>query len=288
MRIPGFIFLLILLLILASGNLNAASTLDCVRYLNPSPSLQTVPVAVERVSAKPLNLSVFLPFPNNSFVLSMNDNKLAGVDGNGGIYLYPVHFLLGDGTLESPFIEVDLRVNSNLQTCLYELRRNLLAELRSQSLAYNKENLTILLKTFISNYLQQSQTQNFSDRVQIPPVLTGIPGQNLQLLPNLFHQVVPLELYLKQGQGVCLQKALLTSLLMKMPGIEIDHQIRMGGTEKIGHTWIELSDGRHLDPTWNLLIKPTQSGSYWEDWFEINETRLFRYRTYPYSVLQLN
>lgn len=106
------------------------------------------------------------------------------------------------------------------------------------------------------------------------PVLTG------QTFP-----VVPLEKYLEAGQGYCIQKALLASLILERAGVP--HRIANGAVSKspgvsTGHTWIELQDGRVLDPAWKQLGKPETQGAPVPGFFRFGGSWRFENQTFPY------
>jgi hypothetical protein len=66
--------------------------------------------------------------------------------------------------------------------------------------------------------------------------------------------VVPLERYLELGQGYCIQRAILVHILLERIGIRsrIVAGAVMNNGSSSGHTWVELEDGRVLDPSWEL------------------------------------
>ncbi len=106
------------------------------------------------------------------------------------------------------------------------------------------------------------------------PVLTG------QTFP-----VVPLEKYLDAGQGYCIQKALLASLILERAGVH--HRIANGAVSKsagvsTGHTWIELADGRILDPAWKQIGTPDTTNAPVPGFFKFGGSWRFENQSFPY------
>ncbi len=107
-----------------------------------------------------------------------------------------------------------------------------------------------------------------------PPYLTGVR-----------FPVVPFERWLEVGQGYCLQKALLGALLLERAGVPcrlVQGAVAKGPGCTTGHAWIDLGDGRILDPAWGSLDRPTARDSQFPDRFRFGSSFRFENQCYPY------
>jgi transglutaminase-like putative cysteine protease len=76
--------------------------------------------------------------------------------------------------------------------------------------------------------------------------------------------LVPLERFLDVRYGYCLQKALLGALILERAGVPhrvVHGAISRGPGDSGGHSWLELADGRVLDPAWALVTRPQSEGA---------------------------
>jgi hypothetical protein len=106
-------------------------------------------------------------------------------------------------------------------------------------------------------------------------------GQNLPVLP--------LEEWIRHQEGYCLQMVLVASMVLERHGIP--HRVVNGAlvytTVKYygGHVWIELADGRVLDPAWGVLEAPGAGPSYIPLGFGFGGGFRFPYSVFPYLEL---
>ena len=269
-RILGF-FLVYFSFLTAQGN-----TLDCLQGLSPKAELRAVGVETINVNASVVS-TIWLPMPKSS------NKRILDLNSMGFNTAYPSDFAISDGTLVSAFASVDLRAGSTLDRCLNEMA----ASVRRQAPTIERQ--IFLLKDFIGFYLEHVPDDFlFPWSLQHEPRLPsqfyearGLPAGHFPLLTNMRHPIIPLESYLWARRGACQVKALLTSLLMKKLGIL--HQMRSGFSEWSGHAWIELPDGRHLDPTWQILDYPHTDGA-WPGWFRVDQTFLTRNQVFPFAA----
>ncbi len=117
------------------------------------------------------------------------------------------------------------------------------------------------------------------DRQEIgaPPVATG------DSFP-----VVPFERYLEAGEGYCIQKALLSALILDRLGIPfrlINGAVSTGPGKTCGHTWLELADGRIFDGAWSTVEQPRRDHADHPDWYRIGGSYRFPNQRYPYLAL---
>lgn len=267
--------MLALALSLLASSLAVAAMPDCVRGVLPSVSERGV--GVETVHKDPGRvITIFLPMPGRGqALLDLNAMRFAAS--------YPERFTMSDGTLASAFISIDLTRNSTLSYCVRELAAQVRAEARS------REQKLEALRNLAHELLREvPDSYSFPWDPRREPRLPREFAQAGELAPghypletSLSHPVIPLEAFLKQGRGACLPKVMITSLVMKE--LDIDHRVRAGGTESSGHMWIELPDGRHLDPTWRLLQRPSSRGAS-PGWFRMDQTYLFENQFFPVTV----
>lgn len=220
-------------------------------------------------------ITVFVPMPAGDEGHLEDINALAFGEG------FPQRFSFGDGSLKTAFVDVDFRAGSRLRKCVAEL---------ADRFREGEGNETSRLVHFLDDYLDPVP-EDFrfpwepARDPELPPEFTeaaDLPVGHFPIATKLTLAEVPLEAFLQAKRGVCVQRVLLLSLLMDELGLP--HRVRAGGTDGGGgHVWIELPDGRHLDPTWHLLEKPNVNGAA-EGWFRIDKTYLFRNQVFPVAV----
>ena len=254
----------------------AAPKLACLEGFTPQPVSRKVGVETIHLLNRTV-ITVFTPMPASEKGRVLNINAMAFGDA------FPERFVLTDGTLSSAFVSVDLSPGSRLQYCVDELTAALNVQLGSP----DADPLPKLV-TFLDQYMD-SVPPGFRypwDRRQVPELPKEYyaardfsPG-HYPLSTSLRHPTVPLESFLLERRGVCQQRVMLVSLILQRLGIS--HRSRAGGSGGgAGHIWIELPDGRILDPTWHLLEKPTTKGAF-PGWFRLSQTYLFRNQVYPF------
>lgn len=221
-------------------------------------------------------ISIFLPLPKTQGGIIRD---LQVMDFHSA---YPRDFTISDGTLRTAFISVNLRDGSVLRSQIDRLAAEVLTQARGG------DPLPVL-SHFISRYL--GEVPRGTRLPWDPAPVVGVPaeffavkhlgaGHGPLTVHGRQHPTVTLESFLAEGKGTCLPKVLLTSLIMKK--LELPHRVRAGGTEQSGHMWIELPDGRHLDPSWGLLQMPTTAGAS-PGWFRFDQSFLFRNQFFPFA-----
>lgn len=247
----------------------------CVRGFEPRAEKRAVGVeTIHKAGSQVITILLPMPAPG-TLVLDLNAMTVRSS--------YPERFAMSDGTINAAFITVDTSPRSRLSHCVEELAREVQKE------AGGKEAQLSLLKDFLSSYLREvPEDYSFpwdpARERRLPKEFAeaaNLSAGHFPLATSLTHPAVPLESFLKAGKGACLQKVMLTSLVMKELGLE--HRVRAGGTGDAGHMWIELPDGRHLDPTWGLLMKPSRAGAG-PGWFLMDRTYLFENQFFPVAV----
>lgn len=252
-----------------------ASLPDCVHGYRPVASSRAV--GVETIHKDPSRIiTIFLaqPAPGRQ-LLDLNAMRVNSH--------YPERFTISDGTLATAFVSVDQRRGSVLRACVEELATRVRSEARS-----DEKKLEVLRDLSHELLREVADDYRFPWDPRREPRLPGefkeagalAPG-HYPLDTGLTQPVIPLEAFLRHGKGACLPKVLLTSLIMKE--LDLPHRVRTGGTESLGHMWIELPDGRHLDPTWRLLQRPSSRGAP-PGWFRMDQTFLFENQFFPVAV----
>jgi hypothetical protein len=265
--------LFILYLLLSPFAEARAGSLGCARSVDSSVS-GTRAAGVETIHKQGNTvITILLPMPKGGAALL--DLNAMGFNAS-----YPERFTMSDGTLGTAFVEVDTRNRSSLMDCV----RGMAEQVREQG--SSKDAMLGVLKDFISQYLLEvPEGARFPWDPKKEPKLPAEFQEAADLKPGHYplktgiqHPVVPLEAFLKQGRGACLPKVMLTSLVMKE--LKIPHRVRVGGTDSSGHMWIELPDGRHLDPTWKLLKSPSARGAG-PGWFRFDQSYLYENQFFP-------
>lgn len=247
----------------------------CVRGFEPRIEKRAVGVeTIHKAGAQIITILLPMPAPG-ARVLDLNAMTTRSS--------YPELFTMSDGTINAAFITVDTSPRSRLSHCITELANEVRREARGGEAQLS------LLQDFVSRHLKEvPEDYSFpwdpSRERRLPKEFAEAaelaPG-HYPLATSLSHPAVPLESFLKAGRGACLPKVMLTSLVMKELGLE--HRVRAGGTGDSGHMWIELPDGRHLDPTWRLLQRPSRAGAG-PGWFLMDRTYLFENQFFPVAV----
>jgi hypothetical protein len=279
--IPMFFLKHLLILFFALSSSSALSrplkTLKCVENMNITPSLRAVGVETIHKTATSI-VTIMLPLP-----ISSDQGRIFDLNALGSEKHFSQRTAISDGSLKSAFISLDLQSSSRLSQCINEMSAQVQERIKSGIDVYP------VLTTFISEYLAMAP-EGFrfpwdpQEEIALPPEFKQAapmkPG-HAPLLTTLVHPTVPLEGFLLAQRGACLQKVLLTSLIMR--NLQISHRVRAGAFEATGHIWIELPDGRILDPTWQHLGYPTTHGAL-PGWFRFDQNLLYQYQLFPFAA----
>lgn len=271
-----FFFLASFLTLNSWTNTWAVSQAD-VSFLN----FLYTPVGVEYIHSPPpgARVSAYVPLP------ALGQGHIEDFNAYSYYKKYPQKFTLSDGTLLTPFIYVDVTPYSTLK----KLIRKYAEQISNTNTAqYQQINI---LRDFVSKQILNMVPENdpivryFAEKNYSFPEFqqTGSlkPG-HFPLATNFNFQTVRLEDIIKYGRGFCIHKVLVTSLIMKE--LKIPHAIRFGSSGLEGHDWIELPDGRILDPTWNLVVYPDYNNPINKGWFWLDHTGVYKYDFFPFAV----
>ena len=192
----------------------------------------------------------------------------------------PERFVIGDGSSRRVLVGVDLRKNSPLTRRIEQMKAHIISRLfRPEEVLL--EPLLDILKIDVANFMGVIRNADGSVDsglgigplpwdATLKPEISNNPDLRFSSLDHeaLASQhtleVIPLEKNIECGQGCCLHQSILASILLKAFGFK--NRLRFGATTSdpafgtSGHVWIELEDGRILDPTAWLLEKPQFAG----------------------------
>lgn len=212
----------------------------------------------------------------------------------GKVEPLPEHFLVSEGTLASAFIDVNVKRGSRLRGIVHRMTLEVKRRIRAGGDPIE------IMRTFIGEHLglqPEEARPGLDPQVPIPTSPTEweevgklSPGHQ-PLLTAIDHRVMNLEDFYDLGYGRCMPKVLFTSLILNRLGIPhriVNGAYQAGGENQpiTGHVWIELADGRILDPAWQVVGHPGKIG---EDgaapgWFRFSNSFLYRSINYMLTV----
>jgi hypothetical protein len=228
--------------------------------------------------------SIVIEFPLEFSGLLVNWN--AGTSDD-----LPDYFVIGDGTTLMPFILVDKRPGSVLAKKVTAIKQKIKSALgplgsssREKILRYVTEHINDVIDwDIIPN--QEIESGAFEESKN---KLLNLPiGQWIET--KYTHPLKPFEQTINSGKGVCIDMALLASLVLEQ--FSIKHRLVFGSVQNFyesggGHTWIELPEGRILDVAWKTLAFPGQNRSGYSDWKFFGNQYGYQYR-FAYSFFPL-
>lgn len=101
--------------------------------------------------------------------------------------------------------------------------------------------------------------------------------------------MVPLERWIDLGLGYCIQHSLLAALVLQRVGVKarvVSGAIDQGPGRSSGHTWVELLDGRAIDPGWRVITpKILNANDLFPNRFWVSDSYRFENTNFPYLVL---
>jgi hypothetical protein len=276
------------------------------RFISSVPA--TVEAGVAHVHSYRLNpgdggmvVSVLVPSPKG-----IPGAVIADLSTQSASRPWPPRFVISDGYPGGEFLYADLSPGSPLKLELQRILKNL----KNKGLDPDKnreaflEHLRDHAAKFFRSTDERSLSQVAQGAIRKPPGFTmgatasrefsDFSGKGIG--PAVFDlgqekAVTPLEYHFtREACGMCIHKALLTSLILQEAGIP--HRFRTGfashsgpSYRNTGHSLLELSDGRILDPTWNFL-KPKKQHPQHPDWIEGAGWWWTENAHFPFLVLQ--
>jgi hypothetical protein len=186
--------------------------------------------------------------------------------------IFPRRFIIGDGGDNRPFMLVDLNEGSPLDHHVGRVLRHLK---RRGMNADDPESVFDFLHKRLGNYLSNDGSSGDQPSLVGEEAQRIFAGQNVPNAPlsgtvavptGQRYPVIRFEDYFTRGNAVCIQKVLLAAFILER--LRIPHKVVTGfttaqpGAFKFGHSWIELADGRILDPEHKVMAWPTPHERY--------------------------
>ena len=248
----------------------------------PSHLPSSLPVGVETIHRDTEKIiTIFVPLaPTGTASRMMNTNLK-----NAGAPLTD-RFVISDGTVRTAFVGVDTLPGSRLDLCLTEILSGFPTKKPEGVLDYIRDHLQEdFLKEPPKGFNFAWDQNRKADSPELTELFHAAKDMTVGQYPlrsKTLDDVVPLEKFIEAGYGTCLHKALLASLLLTKLGIH--HRLVNGATRLVGHTWIELDDGRILDPSLEQLDH-AETAKALPGWFKYGNTFAFENQVWPYLAL---
>lgn len=219
----------------------------------------------QRVVPSRIALSVFTPLPSANL-----PGKVVNLNGCGSGVL-PERCVIGDGGTTRAFLGIDRRQGTPLDRKLDQI----VAKIPRGPQGFSLDGVVEHLRANVNQLIRWTPGSAFNDgRAELPwdrsICITPSASATLRAAENDAvgsgprdtgdsFPVVPFERYLDKGQGYCIQKALLASLVLSKLGFShrlVNGVVCQGPGRTTGHTWLELPDGRVFDPAWASVGRP--------------------------------
>lgn len=212
----------------------------------------------------------------------------------------PERFILGDAGHTRAFLGIDKRPGTPLDLALAEIE----ARIPRRDGAIHAEDALDFVRQHTNGIIAWTNGSAYNDgrkefpwdkAIQVGQDVWGTFGAaadqqvgDLPLDTGAPFPVVPLERYLELGQGYCIQKALLAALILdrlEIPFRLVNGAVARGPGLTTGHTWLELPDGRVLDPAWRTLAPKGRPAADHAEWFSFGGSDRFANQRFPHLVL---
>ncbi len=219
----------------------------------------------------------------------------------------PNKFMISDGTLIRPFLQIDKTPGSELNNYLISLRSYI-----TQGLHYKNPSEVppeVLFNFLTKNMKMFIDWSNEKDDMHIygwhPTAATttqfdvtyAADFTKLFTLPvgqwietTYSHLGFPFRQVIMAKKGFCIDMVLLSSFILE--SFNIQHRVVFGSVLENdslggGHTWIQLNDGRILDVAWQTLDFPKlNQRSDHDDWLWFGNAKGYQYR-YAYNFFPI-
>jgi hypothetical protein len=266
-----------------AAEIRALPKLQCLAAsAKPSRLPAQLPVGVETIHRDATKIiTIFVPLAPPEAASRMMDTNSKNPEAP-----LAERFAISDGTVRTSFIGVDTQKGGTLDLCLKEILRRLPTRKPEGVLDYLRDHLQEnFLRDPPQNYVYSWDKDRKSDAPELTELYHAAKDMTVGQYPLRSKQtddVVPLEKFLEAGYGTCLHNAILASLLLTRLGIK--HRLVNGATQKGGHTWIALDDGRILDPSLRQLDRAEASQAL-PGWIKYGDTFVFENQVWPYLAL---
>lgn len=246
-----------------------------------------------RVLPSTIAISVFTPVPSAAFPSVVLDLNAKTFD-----QIIPDQAIIGDAGLTRAFLGVDKREGTPLDTKLDAIVAKIPKKADGSidaetAIQYVRVQVGQLIAWTAGSSANDGHAEFPWDKaIKIPQSVwetfssvAYAPVGNSPVQTGFEFPVVPLEKYLEAGEGYCIQKALLASLILEKCGVK--HRLVNGAVSQkpgksVGHTWIELADGRVLDAAWKTVAMPEKNGAPVPGFFKVGGSWRFENQTFPY------
>ncbi|MFH1812146.1 MAG: transglutaminase domain-containing protein [Pseudomonadota bacterium] len=248
-----------------------------------------------RVVPSHIARTVFVPLPTTEFPGQVLDLNAKTHD-----QILPSRCVIGDGGLTRCFIGVDKRPGTPLDRWLDKIIARMPQGADGPepeaAIAWLRDNVNQVIRwTAGSRYNDGRAEFDWDKDIQVGPdtwqrfndAASQAVG-NAPLDAGQSFPVVPFEKYLDKGEGYCIQKALLATLVLEKLGIPCrfaQGAVSMGPGRTAGHSWVELQDGRVLDAAWGMLSQPGARNPVIPGEFMYGSSYRAENQSYPYLGL---
>ncbi len=219
----------------------------------------------------------------------------------------PDEFVVGSGSIQRPFYKIDKSAGSPLHGRIQEIKNHIISlHSHQKATSLSKEEVLNYLAKNIQSYIawdrDPSHIRDYDwyadpDEVDLFDSKYEVERKKLFDTPmgqwvetDHKHFSIPYEEILSSKKGYCIEMVLLTSFLLE--SFEIPHRVVFGSVLKNdrkggGHTWIQLTDGRILDVSWNTVDFPKLNRHpIQKDWLWFGNAKGHQYR-YEYNFFPL-
>lgn len=252
----------------------ATIALDCLAAKAiPSTLPAKLEVGVETIHRDPDKIiTIYVPMAP-----SLTPSRMLDTNSKKPSERLPDIFAISDGTVKTPFVGVDRRAGSRLSRCIDEIAALVPRRSPQAAYVYLRDHLQtdFLREPPKAHRFAWDRAPGAADPAELTKLFSAakdLPVGHYPLRSKQTQSVVALEEYLRTGYGTCLHKALLAALVLEK--LKLPHRLVNGAMRSGGHTWIELADGRVLDPSLSKLV-PAAGGAY------IFENQLWPYLALP-------
>jgi hypothetical protein len=250
-----------------------------------------------RVTPSIIAVTVYTPIPTTDvpgIMRNTNDKPFAEP--------LPRRFVIDDGGLTRAFTGIDLSRGSALDQKLDAIVARMPKQAdgsiaKEDAIEFVKRETNKLIKWTRGSSANDGRDEFdwdkaiVVDRAHVQNVFNGAAYQTVGEPPIGTGQtmtIAPLEAYLDAGEGYCIQKALLAACLLDKVGVPfriVNGAVAGSPGRSTGHTWLELDDGRVLDPAWSSLQSVTFDHDTHATWFRFGGSYRYANQSYPFMEL---
>jgi hypothetical protein len=248
-----------------------------------------------RVNPPTIAVTIWAPLPPAGSTAKVENLNTADIDAK-----LPDRFILTDAGLTRCFIGVDKREG----TPLAEKLDAIVAQIPTQpdgtiaaedAIEFCRSKVNSLIKWTAGSSANDGRAEFAWDKaIDVPDsvwdTFKNVAFHDVGHAPEaagVDYPVVPFENYLDEGQGYCLQKAVLAALILDKVGVPsrlVNGAVGQGAGRAVGHSWVELGDGRVLDAAWGDLKPKGPAHADMPDRYKFGWSYRFNNQAFPYLV----